>query len=40
MNDGIQKMAESTAGKPFQIGVFINKISEYEWQNQELLTFM
>ena len=27
MNDGIQKMAESTAGKPFQIGVFINKIS-------------
>ena len=29
MNDGIQKMAESTAGKPFQIGVFVNKISEY-----------
>ena len=29
MNDGIQKMAESTAGKPLQIGVFINKISEY-----------
>ena len=29
MNDGIQKMAESTAGKPFQIGIFINKISEY-----------
>ena len=29
MNDGIQKMAEATAGKPFQIGVFINKISEY-----------
>ena len=29
MNDGIQKMAESTAGKPFQMGVFINKISEY-----------
>lgn len=29
MNDGIQKMAESTAGKPFQIGVFINKKSEY-----------
>ena len=29
MNDGMQKMAESTAGKPFQIGVFINKISEY-----------
>ena len=29
MNDGIQKMAESTAGKPFQIGVFVNKKSEY-----------
>ncbi|MDH3278290.1 MAG: hypothetical protein OEL77_07190 [Nitrosopumilus sp.] len=29
MNDGIQKMAESTAGKPFQIGVFVNGISSY-----------
>ena len=29
MNDGIQKMAETTAGKPFQIGVFVNKKSEY-----------
>ncbi len=29
MNDGIQKMAEATAGKPFQIGVFVNKKSEY-----------
>ena len=29
MNDGIQKMAESTAGKPFQIGIFINKKSGY-----------
>jgi hypothetical protein len=29
MNDGIQKMAEATAGKPFQIGVFIDKKSEY-----------
>ena len=29
MNDGIQKMAESTAGKPFQIGVFIDKKSGY-----------
>ncbi len=28
MNDGIQKMAESTAGKPFQIGVFVNGKSE------------
>ena len=27
MNDGIQKMAESTAGKPFQIGVLMKKIS-------------
>ena len=25
MNDGIQKMAEATAGKPFQIGVFVNQ---------------
>ena len=29
MNDGIQKMAEATAGKPFQIGVFINGTSSY-----------
>lgn len=29
MNDGIQKMAESTAGYPFQIGVFVNNISGY-----------
>ena len=29
MNDGIQKMAESTAGYPFQIGVFVNKSSGY-----------
>ena len=29
MNDGIQKMAEATAGKPFQIGVFVNQKSEY-----------
>ena len=29
MNDGIQKMAESTAGKPFQIGIFIDKKSGY-----------
>ena len=29
MNDGIQKMAESTAGYPFQIGVFINNSSGY-----------
>ena len=29
MNDGVQKMAEATAGKPFQIGVFINQKSSY-----------
>ena len=29
MNDGIQKMAESTAGKPFQIGVFVDGTSSY-----------
>ncbi len=29
MNDGIQKMAENTAGYPFQIGVFINNTSDY-----------
>lgn len=29
MNDGVQKMAEATAGKPFQIGVFVNQKSSY-----------
>lgn len=29
MNDGVQKMAEATAGKPFPIGVFVNKTSSY-----------
>ena len=29
MNDGIQKMAEATAGKPLQIGVFVNHKSGY-----------
>jgi len=29
MNDGIQKMAEATAGKPLQIGVFVDKKSGY-----------
>ena len=29
MNDGIQKMAESTAGKPLEIGVFVNHRSGY-----------
>jgi len=29
MNDGIQKMAENTAGYPFQMGVFVNNTSDY-----------
>ena len=29
MNDVISKMAEATAGKPFQTGVFVNKKSGY-----------
>ena len=29
MNDGIQKMAEATAGKPIEIGVFVNQKSSY-----------
>ena len=29
MNDGIQKMAESTAGKPLEIGVFVNGKSSF-----------
>ncbi len=29
MNDGIQKMAESTAGKPLEFGVFVNWQSGY-----------
>ena len=29
MNDGVQKMAESTAGKPFQIGIFVNKTAGF-----------
>ena len=29
MNDGIQKMAESTAGKPLEIGIFINHKSSF-----------
>ena len=33
MNDGIQKMAESTAGKPLEIGVFVNKKSGYTEAN-------
>ncbi len=37
MNDGIQKMAEATAGKPFQIGVFVNKKSEYTMAKPEII---
>ena len=33
MNDGIQKMAESTAGKPLEVGVFVNKMSGYTEAN-------
>ena len=29
MNDGIQKMAEFTAGKPLEIGVFVNNTASY-----------
>lgn len=29
MNDGIQKMAENTAGYPFQVGIFVNNMSDY-----------
>ena len=29
MNDGLQKMAEATAGKPLEVGVFVNKMSGY-----------
>ena len=29
MNDGIQKMAEATAGRPFEIGVFVNGTAGY-----------
>jgi len=37
MNDGVQKMAETTAGKPFQIGVFINNKSEYTVANPGII---
>jgi len=37
MNDGIQKMAEATAGKPFQIGVFVNKKSGYTMANPGII---
>ena len=37
MNDGIQKMAESTAGKPLEIGVFVNQKSGYTETNPGLI---
>ena len=37
MNDGIQKMAEATAGKPIQIGVFVNKKSGYTMANPGII---
>jgi hypothetical protein len=29
MNDGVNKMAENTAGYPFQFDIFVNKLSRY-----------
>ena len=37
MNDGVQKMAESTAGYPFQIGVFVNNTSGYTMSKPEMI---
>lgn len=37
MNDGVQKMAEATAGKPFQIGVFVNKKAGYAQANAGII---
>ena len=37
MNDGIQKMAEATAGKPLQIGVFVNQKSSYTFANPGII---
>jgi len=37
MNDGIQKMAESTAGKPLEIGVFVNGKSSYTMANTGII---
>ncbi len=38
MNDGVQKMAEATAGKPFQIGVFVNQKSSYTQSKPGIIT--
>ena len=37
MNDGIQKMAENTAGYPFQTGVFVNNISGYTFAKSGII---
>ena len=37
MNDGIQKMAEATAGYPFQMGVFVNKKASYTIAQQGII---
>jgi hypothetical protein len=37
MNDGIQKMAESTAGKPIEIGIFVNGKSSYTMSNAGII---
>ena len=38
MNDGVQKMAEATAGKPFQIGIFVNQKSSYTQSKPGIIT--
>ena len=37
MNDGIQKMAEATAGRPFEIGVFVNGTAGYTVANPDII---
>lgn len=37
MNDGIQKMAESTAGKPLEFGIFVNGKSSYTLANRGII---
>ena len=37
MNDGIQKMAEITAGYPFQIGVFVNNMAGYTLAKPDII---
>src|SRR5947209_11917368 len=37
MNDGIQKMAENTAGYPFQMGVFVNNMAGYTLAKPDII---